>query len=63
VHRVAAHPTPLYEVAGSFDGKLVAVITDVEHLTAPAPVLHFSDPNWLDALASQIERDIMRRAP
>jgi len=63
VHRVAAHPAPLYETLGSFDGELVAVITDVENLTAPAPVLRFSDPRWLDMLASQVERDIMKRAP
>ena len=62
VHRVAAYPAPLYETAGSFDGALVAVITDIENLTAPAPVIRFSDPSWLDTLASQVERDIMRRA-
>jgi molybdopterin-guanine dinucleotide biosynthesis protein B len=62
VYRVEAHAEPLFGDAGLHRGVLLAVVTDVEALDAPAPVLRFSSPEWLPRLADLVERDVMGRA-
>jgi molybdopterin-guanine dinucleotide biosynthesis protein B len=59
VFRVAAHPEPLFGTDGTHAGELLAVVTDVAGLDAPAPVLHFSSAEWTRDLASLVERRVM----
>ncbi len=61
VYRVAAHADPLFGGEGLHRGELVAVVTDVDALEAPAPVLRFSSSSWLTDLADVVERDVMGR--
>lgn len=61
VFRVAAHSEPLFGDSRRHGGELVAVVTDVEELDAPAPVLHFASPSWLEELASLVEKRVMER--
>jgi molybdopterin-guanine dinucleotide biosynthesis protein MobB len=59
VFRKAAHADPLFSEHQAHDGRLVAVVTDVDALDAPAPVVRFSADDWLDELATIVEREIM----
>lgn len=61
VFRVAAHPEPLFGPGGQHAGDLIAVVTDVDALDAPAPVFRFSAEGWLSGLASLVERKVMGR--
>src|SRR5215210_793086 len=60
VFRKAAHGAPLYDEHSPQSAAYLAIVTDVEGLRARPPVLAFSDPGWLDALASLVEKDVMR---
>jgi molybdopterin-guanine dinucleotide biosynthesis protein B len=60
VFRIAAHPEPLFGDAMRHKGELLAVITDVDDLSAPALVLRFTSPSWLGDLATLVERRVMR---
>ena len=59
VFRIAAHATPLFDDPGSHHGTLLAIVTDVDDLQARAPVVRFSDPDWLETLTDRVEREIM----
>ena len=61
VFRVAAHAEPLFATAPEQAAHYLAVVTDVDALDAPCPVIPLSRPDWLAALASLVERDVMRR--
>ena len=61
VFRVAAHATPLFAEPGAHQGRLLAIVTDVADLQAAAPVIRFDDADWIDRLATCVERDIMGR--
>jgi molybdopterin-guanine dinucleotide biosynthesis protein MobB len=62
VFRVAAHPSPLYAPGTPEAAHYRAIVTDVDELTAEVPVFRLSRPDWLAALATLVERDIMGRA-
>ena len=59
VFRVAAHAEPLFGDASRHSGELLAVVTDVATLEAPARVLQFASPSWLADLASLVEDRVM----
>ena len=59
VFRVAAHATPLFSEPGSHRGTVLAIVTDVDDLDASAPVVRFSDADWLEQLTHRVEREIM----
>ena len=59
VFRVAAHPEPLFADRGAHDGRLLAVVTDVPGLTAPAEVVSFASDDWLGRLGDIVEREVM----
>ena len=61
VFRVAAHSEPLFGDSVRHGGELLAVVTDVADLEAPARVLHFASPSWLTELASLVEVRVMER--
>ena len=61
VFRRAVHQMPLYDAAGEGAARWRAIVTDADDLDAPIPVVPFSDPDWLDRLASLVEREIMHR--
>ena len=61
VYRAAAHPEPLYERGTPEAERYLAIVTDVDALDLPVPTLRFSDPDWLPALASLVEREVMTR--
>jgi molybdopterin-guanine dinucleotide biosynthesis protein len=61
VFRVAAHAEPLFGDAERHRGELLAVVTDVASLDAPARVLQFSSPSWLPELTSLVEQRVMAR--
>ncbi len=62
VFRVAVHAEPLFGDTARHGGELLAVVTDVEHLHAPAPVLHFSSATWVRELATLVELRVMGSA-
>ncbi len=59
VFRVAAHAEPLFGDAERHRGELLAVVTDVSELIAPARVLQFASASWLADLASLVEDRVM----
>jgi molybdopterin-guanine dinucleotide biosynthesis adapter protein len=61
VFRVAAHPDPLFGDDDRHRGELLAVVTDVHELRAPAPVLQFASPSWVTELATLVEDRVMGR--
>ena len=61
VFRVAAHAEPLFGNPDHHRGELLAVVTDVDHLDAPARVLHFASAGWLGELATLVEQRVMTR--
>src|SRR5215208_3201994 len=61
VFRIAAHAEPLFGDATRHRGELLAVVTDVNRLHAPAPVFQFGSDTWLTELASLVETRVMGR--
>lgn len=61
VFRVAAHAEPLFGDSARHKGELLAVVTDVADLEAPARVLEFASPSWLTELASLVEERVIER--
>ena len=61
VFRPAAHAAPLYERGSDAGARYLAVVTDDAAFEAECPVIRFADPDWLDALATLVERRIMGR--
>lgn len=61
IFRRAAHPEPLYTQDSRAAPHYLAVVTDVEGLTIPVPVLSLSSPDWLPELVALIEHQIMER--
>jgi len=61
VFRRAAHAAPLYTTDSPQARHYVAVVTDVDDLRLDIPVIPFSRPDWLAALATLVEREIIRR--
>ncbi len=61
VFRVAAHAEPLFGDGERHRGELLAVVTDVAELVAPARVLQFASASWLPDLASLVEQRVMSR--
>ena len=59
VYRVAAHPEPLFGDGARFGGELLAVVTDVDGLEAPARVLELSSATGLGELAAIVEERVM----
>jgi molybdopterin-guanine dinucleotide biosynthesis adapter protein len=59
VFRVAAHAEPLFGSPDRHRGALLAVVTDVADLAAPARVLQFASPGWLEELAALVEDRVM----
>jgi molybdopterin-guanine dinucleotide biosynthesis adapter protein len=62
VYRRAAHDTPLYDPGSEQGPRYLAIVTDDPEFEARVPVLRFDESNWLDALATLVERDVMGRA-
>ena len=61
VHRQAAHDEPLF-TGGSADAEsYLAVVTDAD-MAFPVTTVRSDAPDWLDTLASLVERDVMGRA-
>ena len=61
VFRVAAHADPLFGDGARHRGELLAVVTDVTGLVAPARVLELAAASWLSDLASLVEERVMTR--
>ena len=58
--RAAVHAEPLY-AAGSPQAPLyLAVVSDVEGLAVPCPVIALSRADWPSALAALVEREVMQ---
>ena len=61
VHRVAAHPEPLYQAGTPQASVYCALVTDDPTVAAGVPIVRLDDDGWLDTLATLVEREIMRR--
>ena len=61
VYRSGAHAEPLYGTGSPHWAHYLAMVTDVEGFAAPFPVIQFSHPDWLDVLATLVERRIVGR--
>ena len=59
VYRQAAHPAPLYDAQAPAAAHYVAIVTDRDDYSAPVPVLRLNAPDWIDSLATLVERRIM----
>ena len=60
VFRRAAHATPLYDPAAVAARDYLAIVADTALQNVAVPVILFDEPAWLDAVASLVERDVMR---
>jgi molybdopterin-guanine dinucleotide biosynthesis protein MobB len=61
IHRRAVHPRPLWLQESEAAAYYRAVVTDDATFAAPLPILQLDSGDWLDELASLVERDIMGR--
>jgi molybdopterin-guanine dinucleotide biosynthesis protein B len=59
VYRAVAHAEPLYGSDRHPGGEYVGVVTDRDDWRAPVRVFYFSDAEWLSALATTVERELM----
>lgn len=59
VYRQAAHADPLYDAGLPAASRYLAIVTDREDFWAGVPVLRFSAADWLDSLATLVERRIL----
>ena len=59
VHRRATGTEPLFDARSPGAAKYVAVVTDVDDLALPVPVIRLDDSNWLDTLVALVEREII----
>lgn len=59
IFRREAHESPRYDAGAESAARYLAIVTDVEGLALPVPVLTLSDPQWLARLATLVEREIM----
>jgi molybdopterin-guanine dinucleotide biosynthesis protein B len=60
IFRRAAHAEPLFDKAAPLAGTWRAIVTDAPDFDAPVPIFRLGDPQWIEELASFVERDIMR---
>ena len=61
VFRRAAHAEPLYDAASPRAAHYLAIVTDADDLAPPVPTFYLSRPDWLDALADLVERQVIGR--
>ncbi len=61
IHRRAVNPRPLWLQESEAAAYYRAVVTDDATFEAPLPVIRLDDGDWLDRLASLVERDVMER--
>lgn len=59
VYRQAAHAEPLYDAGLAAARQYLAIVTDRDDFSAGIPVLRFGAPDWLDSLATLVERRIL----
>lgn len=59
VHRVAAHPRPLYAAGSEQAAYYRAIVTDDASLVVPVPIVRLGHDGWLDQLATLVIHDIM----
>jgi molybdopterin-guanine dinucleotide biosynthesis protein B len=59
IFRSAAGPAPLYDPASPLARHYLAIVTDVAELPGGIPVIHLSDPAWLESVAELVERRVM----
>lgn len=60
VHRVAAHPRPLYTPGSDQAAYYRAMVTDDPALEAPVPIIRLDREGWLEELAALVVRDFIR---
>ncbi len=63
IFRRAAHETPLFDASSEASSLWRAIVTDVDDLDAPVPVIRLSAADWQDRLTALVERGIMHRDP
>lgn len=59
VYRQAAHPEPLYDAGLPAARQYLAIVTDRDDFSAGIPVLRLGAADWLDSLATLVERRIL----
>jgi molybdopterin-guanine dinucleotide biosynthesis adapter protein len=62
IFRRAAHEAPLYRRDDPTARHYLGIVTDDVTLEADVPLISLADPQWLDALATLVEREVMRPA-
>lgn len=61
IHRSEAHLAPLLGSTAVDATTYCAIVTDDETIGGGVPIVKLGDDGWLEAVASLVERDIMRR--
>ncbi len=61
IFRRAAHDTPLFDATAPAFAHVRAVVTDDPSAALPVPTFQLAAPDWLDRLATLVERDIIRQ--
>jgi molybdopterin-guanine dinucleotide biosynthesis protein MobB len=61
VYRRQAHAEPLYSASSPEARHYLAMVTDVDDLALPIPVIALSHPDWLGTLTALVEREVMGR--
>jgi molybdopterin-guanine dinucleotide biosynthesis protein B len=59
IHRVAAHPRPLFTPGSEQAGYYRAIVTDDPGFDAPVPIIRLDREGWLAELAALVVRDVM----
>lgn len=61
IYRTAAHAEPLHGTPEHASARYLAVVTDLPGLSLAVPVIQLGDTQWLDQLATLVERQVMNR--
>jgi molybdopterin-guanine dinucleotide biosynthesis protein B len=61
IYRREAHARPLWDPDADTASTWRAVVTDADDFQAPLSIFRLSNPQWLDELATFVERDLMIR--
>jgi molybdopterin-guanine dinucleotide biosynthesis protein MobB len=59
IFRREVHAEPLFDPHSAQAARYVAIVTDSAAFRAPVPVISLAQPDWLAALATTVEREIM----
>jgi molybdopterin-guanine dinucleotide biosynthesis protein MobB len=60
IFRAAAGGEPMYDATSNTTSHYLAIVSDVAELPGGIPLIHLSNPNWLQSVADLVEQRVVR---